>query len=326
MFYPGFTAFDELPGRSAFEGGGSGSGFSLGSMVDARVPATTSTAHAMVAKALRAGPSTSSARKKRRKKKKADDDDLDFEPSDPYADSFDYSASGGYVSYKARSRGRSSGGAASRSSKRSDRRTGSAASKASDAPTTSFFRGVSCCGKDRKWQARIRDSNKVKYLGRYASQIDAAFAYDAAARARKGDRAPTNFVPGVDAADRARLKTAFDATLRIPESLMRLVSPLSKHYTSAAAAAAGVPNTRGGDASMRAGVSSSDVVDKVESSSFSTLEMEQGRHDVVSTPNQPELVVQTETQTQTQTETQTETPTKTQTETPIASSGAPKNQ
>ena len=59
---------------------------------------------------------------------------------------------------------------------------------------TSAFRGVSCCGKDRKFQARIRDGSKVHYLGRFDNEYDAALKYDEAARSHKGDSATPNFV------------------------------------------------------------------------------------------------------------------------------------
>jgi hypothetical protein len=59
---------------------------------------------------------------------------------------------------------------------------------------TSVFRGVSCCGKDRKFQARIRDGSKVHYLGRFDNEFDAALRYDEAARSHKGDSAIPNFV------------------------------------------------------------------------------------------------------------------------------------
>ena len=59
---------------------------------------------------------------------------------------------------------------------------------------TSAFRGVSCCGKDRKFQARIRDGSKVHYLGRFDNEFDAAIKYDEAARSHKGDAAVPNFV------------------------------------------------------------------------------------------------------------------------------------
>jgi len=58
---------------------------------------------------------------------------------------------------------------------------------------SSIFRGVSCCGKDRKWQARIRDGSKVHYLGRYNSEIEAALVYDKSAREFKGLGATQNF-------------------------------------------------------------------------------------------------------------------------------------
>jgi hypothetical protein len=60
---------------------------------------------------------------------------------------------------------------------------------------TSAFRGVSCCGKDRKYQARIRDGSKVHYLGRFDNEFDAAIKYDEAARSHKGDSAIPNFMP-----------------------------------------------------------------------------------------------------------------------------------
>jgi len=53
---------------------------------------------------------------------------------------------------------------------------------------------VSCCGKDRKFQARIRDGSKVHYLGRFDNEFDAAVKYDEAARSHKGDSAMPNFV------------------------------------------------------------------------------------------------------------------------------------
>jgi hypothetical protein len=62
---------------------------------------------------------------------------------------------------------------------------------------SSPFRGVSCCGKDKKWQARIRDGQKVHYLGRYNSEIEAALKYDEAARAFKPDCSLTNFTDTV---------------------------------------------------------------------------------------------------------------------------------
>ena len=66
--------------------------------------------------------------------------------------------------------------------------------KSSTVAHTSAFRGVSCCGKDRKFQARIRDGSKVHYLGRFDNEFDAAIKYDEAARSHKGDQAMPNFV------------------------------------------------------------------------------------------------------------------------------------
>jgi len=71
---------------------------------------------------------------------------------------------------------------------------------------SSMFRGVSRCSKDGRWQARIRVSKSVTYLGRFATEEEAARRYDVAAREHHGDKAILNF-PG--AADITRgLKTA----------------------------------------------------------------------------------------------------------------------
>lgn len=98
-----------------------------------------------------------------------------------------------------------------------------AAANLANIKQTSGFRGVSCCGKDRKWQARIRDANRVRYLGRFGTEVEAAFVYDEAARLLKGDRAPTNFVP-LDEVQKETLLTAFvNNNHRIPEEYMHLV-------------------------------------------------------------------------------------------------------
>lgn len=81
-----------------------------------------------------------------------------------------------------------SDGSVGRSQTRNKRR------KLSQTNHTSCFRGVSCCGKDRKFQARIRDGSKVHYLGRYDNEFDAAIKYDEAARSHKGDLAMPNFI------------------------------------------------------------------------------------------------------------------------------------
>ena len=45
---------------------------------------------------------------------------------------------------------------------------------------SSYFRGVSKCTKDGRWQTRIRVGNAVKYLLRFQTEEIAAQCYDAA--------------------------------------------------------------------------------------------------------------------------------------------------
>jgi len=82
---------------------------------------------------------------------------------------------------------------------------------------TSDFRGVSCCGKDRKWQARLRIGKVVHYLGRFPTEIHAAIVYDQKVRELKGDHAPTNFQP-LSAADQMELIEVFQHMECIPQS------------------------------------------------------------------------------------------------------------
>lgn len=58
---------------------------------------------------------------------------------------------------------------------------------------SSMYRGVSRCAKDGRWQSRIRHGSKVKYLGRFKTEYEAALCYDNAAKLFHGVRATTNF-------------------------------------------------------------------------------------------------------------------------------------
>ena len=100
---------------------------------------------------------------------------------------------------------------------------GGSDAKKSDRPQTSSFRGVSCCGKDRKWQARIRDGNRVHYLGRYNTAIEAALVYDRSAREKKGDQAATNFVP-LDAESVEIVISAFSESGVAAEGVQRFLT------------------------------------------------------------------------------------------------------
>lgn len=88
---------------------------------------------------------------------------------------------------------------------------------------TSKFRGVSCCGKDRKWQARIRESNRVRYLGRFQTEVEAAVVYDEASRLCKGASAPTNFVPMTPELMK-KVQDAYEKLGCIPDFLKHLIA------------------------------------------------------------------------------------------------------
>lgn len=57
---------------------------------------------------------------------------------------------------------------------------------------TSSFLGVSLCGASGKWRAVIQDAGKHRELGKFAFEVDAARAYDQAARSVCGEFAYVN--------------------------------------------------------------------------------------------------------------------------------------
>lgn len=61
------------------------------------------------------------------------------------------------------------------------------------AGATSQFRGVSWTSSKRRWRAAIRANYRTKCLGYFRNELDAARAYDAAARHFYGDFATLNF-------------------------------------------------------------------------------------------------------------------------------------
>ena len=61
---------------------------------------------------------------------------------------------------------------------------------------SSEFKGVYWRKRDKKWCAGIGHNGKQYYLGLFANEIDAARAYDAAARERFGDFSRANFPKG----------------------------------------------------------------------------------------------------------------------------------
>lgn len=57
-----------------------------------------------------------------------------------------------------------------------------AANKRSNANTSSKYRGVNWCKKDKRWRAQIMYKYVPYHLGNFESEVDAALAYDTKAR------------------------------------------------------------------------------------------------------------------------------------------------
>ena len=60
--------------------------------------------------------------------------------------------------------------------------------------TSSKYKGVCWCKRHKKWQAQIMINKKVKYLGYFTSEIDAALAYNEGAKKYFGEFAYLNVI------------------------------------------------------------------------------------------------------------------------------------
>lgn len=61
-------------------------------------------------------------------------------------------------------------------------------------PGYSTYKGVSWCKREGRWFAQIQHQRKHRHLGYHSTEIEAALAYDAAARELFGEFAHLNFV------------------------------------------------------------------------------------------------------------------------------------
>jgi hypothetical protein len=67
-------------------------------------------------------------------------------------------------------------------------------------PMSSPFKGVHLHRGSGKWRAQVRVDGKVKLLGAFGSEMEAALVYDNAARALYGEFATLNFPVGMERA------------------------------------------------------------------------------------------------------------------------------
>lgn len=61
--------------------------------------------------------------------------------------------------------------------------------------TTSRFKGVHFCSRDKRWRASIRANSKKIYIGQYTDEVKAAIAYNDAAVKYYGEFARLNEIP-----------------------------------------------------------------------------------------------------------------------------------